>query len=788
MIIESSSNEKKFLRFWTNQIYAIEPKSYEKRINLYLEALNHIPSSFKLWKWFLKESTIISRNLYPEHIFIKLTTTQFEKCAKLFNKFPRVWVMFAEFTESLGLLGKTEEILNRGLLSLPISQHEKVWPFYMKFAEKHLSNEELEKVGRRYSVVEKGYRDKLADILIKRGLLDRAIALKLEIINDEQFISDEHATRYDLVMDLMKLISENAQQIKSTDCEAIFRHFLKKYSDEVGNMWLGFADFFIRRGMFEKARAIFEEALNTIKVSRDFGIVYNGYLRFEEEVLRIVFEEGVEGEVDQDMKDHSVLEKEVDSLLDKAFQSNLEETVNPEIEELRKILWSRAGAQEEQLHMRKLENLVEQREVFLNSCLLRQNKNSVNHWVQRLSLLENQPEALTETFEMALSEIDIFKTKEMLVDLFLSYAGHFFKNENFTKFNEICMRAACTVLRASKEYIKLWQFWIESLLSINCWEDCLTLLRALLLRSETKSSYKDSNFGFQGVQTLVRANRIWSLFIDLELNFGSQENVKIAFSKMIELRTVTPFNVLNYAQILEQDGDFDTLFQAFETALQLFPWPVRHSLWVAYLKKFVELQGTMKTERARDLFERVLGDCPEEKLLFYFVMYGEFEENFGLVAHAVEIYDRMVEKVPEKERVRAYQLYIFKVSEYLGLTKTRPLFEKALKEIQDETIIPLGLTYAEFEQNLGEIDRARSVLYYLSQFSDPTVEDHPLWVAWDKFELKCGNEDTYKEMMRVQRSVQTVFEMLPPSIKKIERQIELEEKKEEINKRILNKK
>ena len=788
MIIESSSsNEKKFLRFWTNQIYAIEPKAYKKRIDLYEEALNHIPSSFKLWKWFLKESLIISQNLPPEHSFIQHTFTQFEKCAKIFRKFPRVWILYAKFTQGIGLVAKTQEILNRGLVALPISQHDKIWPQYITFAQEHLSNEGLEAVGRRYAVVEKEFRDKLAHIFIERGLLDKAIALKLEVINDEQFVSEKHATRYDLVMDLIKVISENADKIQTTDCERIFRHFLTKYTDEVGNMWLGFADYYIRRAMFEKARAIFEEALNTIKVRRDFGIVYNGFLRFEEEVLRIVFEEGLETEAKQDIHDYDRLEEEVNGLLDQAFGSKTRVDIEPEVAKLQKMLWSRGAGEEENLRMRKLENLIEQRDVFLNSCLLRQNQNSVNHWVQRLELFKNREHLFNETFDMGLSEIDIFKTKEMLVDLFITYAKVYFSKGDYRRFNQICMKGAQTVFRAKKEYVKLWQFWIESLLSINCWKDCLSLLRALLLR--TKDSQEEANgkanFGFQGVPTLIRSNKIWSLFIDLELNFGAQANVSIAFSKMIQLKTVTPSNVLNYAQILEQEGNHDSIFQAFETALKIFPWPVRHTLWISYLKKFVELQGQAKTERARDLFERVLGECPKNKALFYFVLYGEFEEKYGLVSHAVEIYDRMVEKVPEKERIRAFELYIFKVSEYLGMTKTRPLFEKALKDIQDDSIIPLGLTYTEFEKNLGEIDRARSILYYLSQFSDPTIEDHPLWVAWDEFELKCGNEDTYKEMMRVQRSVQTVFEMLPPSIKKIERQIELEEKREEINRKIL---
>lgn len=329
----------------------------------------------------------------------------------------------------------------------------------------------------------------------------------------------------------------------------------------------------------------------------------------------------------------------------------------------------------------------------------------------------------------------------------------------------------------------MWQFWIESLLIINCWEDALTLIRAVLLR--TNSSTKGNNFEFEGVKVLTHSNKMWSLLIDLEFNFGSEENIKIAFQKMIDLKTVTAKNVLVYADLLERNKNYSTLSQTFEIGLKLFDWPTNHMLWMDYLNKSIKVYGHTKIERVRDLFERVLRECPPSKRIFYYVKYSEYEEQFGLISHCVEILDRMVENIPEEIQIKGYELYICKVAELLGATKTRPLFEKALNNILDDSIIPLGLIYAEFERNLGEIDRARGIYYYISQFCDPSFDDNQFWKLWDQFELKCGNEDTYKEMMRVKRSVETVFEMLPASMKKIERQIELEEKKEEINKKII---
>ena len=283
---------------------------------------------------------------------------------------------------------------------------------------------------------------------------------------------------------------------------------------------------------------------------------------------------------------------------------------------------------------------------------------------------------------------------------------------------------------------------------------------------------------------------------------------------MVRLKTVTAFNVLTYTKIMESSGELEACFRIFETSLLLFNWPHKHPLWVSYLKMFLknccafkfdykddllkesdtdtetgvmgQVQTVTKnqTERARDLFERVLRECPEKNRFFYFMLYSEFEERHGLISHSIEILDRMTEDVPEKSKIQAFEVYICQVAKHLGATKTRPIFEKAISKIQDFDGVNLGLTYIDFERSIGEIDRARGIFHYLSQFSDPELENETFWAKWEDFELKCGNEDTYKEMMRNKRAVQTVFEMLPMSMKKIQREIQLEEKKEEINKKI----
>merc|ERR550525_1720048 len=57
---------------------------------------------------------------------------------------------------------------------------------------------------------------------------------------------------------------------------------------------------------------------------------------------------------------------------------------------------------------------------------------------------------------------------------------------------------------------------------------------------------------------------------------------------------------------------------------------------------------------------------------------------------------------------------------------------------------------------LGEVDRARAIYVHASQFCDPRKEDE-FWKTWRGFEVQHGNEDTFRDMLRIKRSVQAMF-------------------------------
>ena len=164
----------------------------------------------------------------------------------------------------------------------------------------------------------------------------------------------------------------------------------------------------------------------------------------------------------------------------------------------------------------------------------------------------------------------------------------------------------------------------------------------------------------------------------------------------------------------------------------------------------------MGLERLRDLFEQALDGCPAKFAKVLYIMYGNLEEERGLARHAMRICERATRAVSDEDRVEMFNFYITKSASNFGLQSTRPIYERAMISLPDKEARQTALKFAEMERRLGEIDRARFVYAHGSQFCDPRMSP-AYWAEWEAFEVKHGNEDTFKEMLRIKRSVQAQF-------------------------------
>ena len=152
-------------------------------------------------------------------------------------------------------------------------------------------------------------------------------------------------------------------------------------------------------------------------------------------------------------------------------------------------------------------------------------------------------------------------------------------------------------------------------------------------------------------------------------------------------------------------------------------------------------------ERARDLFEQALENCPAKHSKNIFLLYAQLEEEYGLARHALRIYDRATRSVDPSDLYDLFVVYISKAASFFGIIATRDIYTKALEILPDKPARDMAIQFADMEVKLGEVDRARAVLAYTSQLCDPR-SDAAFWKNWHEFEVKYGNEDTYKEMLR----------------------------------------
>lgn len=90
-----------------------------------------IPFFVQLWYAYLKERRLAVRGLSPEHPAQEGLTNTYERALVSMHKMPRVWLEYLEHLVGLGWVTRTRRAFDRSLMSLPITQHERIWTLYL---------------------------------------------------------------------------------------------------------------------------------------------------------------------------------------------------------------------------------------------------------------------------------------------------------------------------------------------------------------------------------------------------------------------------------------------------------------------------------------------------------------------------------------------------------------------------------------------------------------------------------------------------------------------------------
>uniref|UniRef100_A0ABM5FM17 Pre-mRNA-splicing factor SYF1 n=1 Tax=Pogona vitticeps TaxID=103695 RepID=A0ABM5FM17_9SAUR len=679
---------------------------------IYERALKELPGSYKLWYNYLKQrrkqvkSRCVTDPSYEE------VNNCHERALVFMHKMPRIWLDYCQFLMDQCRITRTRRTFDRALRALPITQHHRIWPLYLKFVRLYPLPETAVRVYRRYLKLSPENAEEYIEYLRSIDRLDEAAVRLAAVVNDERFVSKEGKSNYQLWHELCDLISQNPDKVKSLNVGAIIRGGLTRFTDQLGKLWCSLADYYIRSGHFEKARDVYEEAIQTVMTVRDFTQVFDSYAQFEESMIAAKME--TTSEMGREEEDDVDLE----------------------------------------LRLARFEQLITRRPLLLNSVLLRQNPHNVHEWHKRVKLYEGKPREIINTYTEAVQTVDPFKATGKTHTLWVSFAKFYEANGQIEDARIIFEKATKVNYKQVDELASVWCEYGEMELRHENYDQALRILRKATAIPAKKAEYFDSS---EPVQNRVyKSLKVWSMLADLEESLGTFKSTKAVYDRILDLRIATPQIIINYGLFLEEHNYFEESFKAYERGISLFKWPNVYDIWNTYLTKFIDRYGGKKLERARDLFEQALDGCPQKYAKTIYLLYAKLEEEYGLARHAMAVYERATQAVLPSEQYDMYNIYIKRAAEIYGVTHTRSIYEKAIEVLSDEHAREMCLRFADMECKLGEIDRARAIYSYCSQMCDPRTTAN-FWQTWKEFEIRHGNEDTIREMLRIKRSVQATY-------------------------------
>ena len=665
----------------------------------------------------------------PEYDFI---CSLFEKALSSLGKMPRLWLMYLEFTLQTRSITLFRRVLNRSLQSLPITQHERMWDLAMnKFVNQTdfpVPISTCKKLFSRYILIEPAAQDQFIDFLLEREEFTDAVEqLILSIRSQEEPSSLSY-------FKLINVLSKNSNKlssslIESVDLPGLIRAGLNRFPDEIGNLWNHLADFYIRMGMFGRAIEVYEEALSTLSTVSDFSLVFNSYQNFLDLVVKLKMESS-----------------------QNTYEMDLE----------------------------RLELLIERRPELVSSVLLRQNPHNIAEWVKRTKLTTFTPDQVVSTFTEGLMTVDV-NSKNLvgrISTLWCEFGRYYFTTlKDIPNGRLVFEKAIKYNFKTVDDLSNVWIEWIllelkSAVVDMDSPEDVrwtMVVETARRAISQYRGSPKST------VQSeLYKSVKLWNLVIDIEESLSTPQLVRAIYTSMTDLGVITPALILSWAQFEQSQSMFENTIRVLEKGIGMFPWPHCRDIWVFYLNLVLvpeknllskkKRTRVLSTERIRDLFDQVITACPGKFLAPFLFLCFKFELDRGMARTCISILSKGASNsaIPIHERVQLFYMALSESVRLLGASASRKIFDEAIETFtslkSEKLVIEFCLQYAAVESQIGEIERGRRLFHHAAQFANPKNSDLAyMWDKWRDFELEHGNEETYKDMKRVRRSVDVLF-------------------------------
>jgi pre-mRNA-splicing factor SYF1 len=770
---------------------ALKIAAYGKALCVFERAVAALPSSYKLWVQYAAYTRDLARETHPLHPTRAHARSVALRAARSLPHCPVLWETALRLHVEHCQWTCFRPVVDEATRELPLTLHGRLWKFVSQIVEQEHAFPLLAAhfLSRWTILLPSPDRTvQLFRVLKVAGKIDQAVTVLASALSGEKWGGDD---RRGLWMELVEIAVRNPRLCVSIDVPALVRGAIDRSEAEVAELWVALAEVYTRLGRFHESRQVYEEALVKVTAVRDFVLIFDAYAKFLESLLEAAMEDA----------DHAG-----DASSDDGSEDDDEGEEGSSVDDVDKKQATSSFALPElslETILSDLEGLANRRPLLLSNVRLRQNPNNVHEWHKRAALFKRTGDSAgaVDAYTDGVNTVDPWRASHGRPHtLWLAFARLYEDANDISSARKVLNKATSDPERfkAAEDLATIWCEFAEMELRQTSPEAALELLRratspplgfekrkvGMHRPPRTRSlgnGNVDAQVGAGAGQIRItheydtsspawlswKSPRLWAMYLDMQESVGTTTDVQGVHDKMLELGIATVETIVAGAAYLESKRLYEGSFRLLDRGTSFISWPDALAIWVVYLQKFVERYGGRKLERLRDLFEEAIRAAPVSRkgnttipnsnLHVLYLLYASTEERYGLARHALTVYGRAVKSVRKDQRAGIYRLYIVRVAELFGATKTRDIYEDAIESLQKrDEIIEFSLRYAAFETRMGEIDRARAVYVHGAQVADPRggPSCSGYWSAWNSFELAHGSEDTFRDMLRTKRLVQ----------------------------------
>ncbi|NWS91851.1 SYF1 factor, partial [Toxostoma redivivum] len=662
------------VRGWLRYAQARQRGPRPRLNQIYERALRELPGSYKLWYQYLRQRRAQVKGRCPSDPAFEEANAVHERALVFMHKMPRIWLDYCQFLAEQGRVTRTRRTFDRALRALPITQHRRLWPPYLSFVRRHPLPETAVRVFRRFLKLCPEEAEQYVSYLRSVGRLDEAAQVLARLVNDERFVSRQGKSNYQLWQELCELLSQHPDRVRSLDAGGIIRGGLTRFTDQRGRLWGALADCYVRCGHLEKARDVYEEAVQTVMTVRDFTQVFDSYARFEESVIGALLDTQAQLGRGQDGAPRKPQPQKREP--QKWEPQKREGTPKPERHPKTR------GATQSQAAFPKI-----------------------------------------GTFTEAVRTVDPQRATGRPHELWVAFARFYEDNGQLDDARSILSRATRVRFRRVEDLAAVWCEFGELELRHQRHQEALNVLRKATALPAKRAEYFDSSEPVQN--RLYKSLRVWSMLADLEESLGTFQALRcsgcdtaVSLSPCLCHHVPVPMSPCPRINVPMSP-------QAYERGIALFRWPHVGDLWLTYLSKFVARYGGRKLERARDLFEQALDGCPPQ----HAKKRGHRDTGAARGCRAGGVQGAQVAQVALRAQVTQVThtghtgdtqvAQVTQMTQVAQVTHTGDTGGSLPQVLGDDAARELCLRFADMECKLGEVDRARAIYTYCSQICDP---------------------------------------------------------------------